>query len=566
MKRWAILAASAMVVAVATPSEAQPRRDRMSELRTFVEQAQTADGEHSQAAAKCDRVTMKNKILFLQATLREAETLAANIRQRANRGVVGNSLTEAQADAIIYEANSYESKIRALLQGAIARPPINCPEDTDTMLPPPPPPPDALPPPPPPDTEPTPPPTAPSGAQPPPPPVYRAPPPPPAPPGAQPPPPPPSEAQQQLPETPEQQEQQEQATSEGFEQAYKDAIRVARQMQAATDTADELCDVEYYRSKLAELERLAAQLRQYAKTAKAAAEFSTIDPDLAQKRSKEIQAALEAFRKYLPECEKRARPRTGGAPAGESLPPEPPPPPPAGATPPPPAPSGKQPPPPPVFRAQPPPPVPPGTHPPPPPPSGAQQQLPETPEQQIQQEVPQLPGYGLRFTPPDRKSERFLLRINYWRRDAGMTALTWDNELAASAQARGAELAQTGLAHRVRTGPRPVGENLLQNLPGQRSIEQMIDVWGNEKRYFVPGIFPNISTTGDWSAAGHYSQMVWGGSRWVGCAVTSGGDFDWTICHFFPVGNKDGKAVLGPPTRDLILFVRPTVIDIPESE
>lgn len=193
-----------------------------------------------------------------------------------------------------------------------------------------------------------------------------------------------------------------------------------------------------------------------------------------------------------------------------------------------------------------------------------QQRLPETEEQHQQQEVPAQPKYGLRFTPPDPKSQRFLARINYWRRDAGMTPLIWDRDLAASAQARGAELARTGLMHRPRTGPRPVGENLLQNLPGQRSIEQMIDVWGNEKRYFTPGIFPNVSTTGDWSAVGHYTQMVWGGSQWIGCA-TSANHYEWTICHFYPVGNKDGKAVFGPKPRDLIPFIRPRVTDVPES-
>jgi uncharacterized protein YkwD len=339
-------------------------------------------------------------------------------------------------------------------------------------------------------------------------------------------------------------------------------IELRKELEQLVRSQD--CDLRVFRERVEELERLAAHLRRILKEVRAAEASGTptiIHSSLAEGQADLASEYAKYWRRRLTDlekiCGKQGATTSKVQPISEA-PPPPPPPPPSGATPPPPLPSDAKPPPPPVYRAPPPPPAPPGAQPPPPPPTEAQQQFPETPEQEIQQEVPQLPGYGFRFTPPDRESQRFLTRINYWRRHAGMTALAWDRELAFSAEARGVELAETGLAHRRRTGPRRVGENLLQNLPGQRSIEQMIDVWAYEKRNFVPGIFPNVSTTGDWAAAGHYSQMVWSGSQWVGCAVWTGGGFDWTICHFYPVGNKDGKAVLGPPPSvDLAPFDPP---------
>ncbi len=72
----------------------------------------------------------------------------------------------------------------------------------------------------------------------------------------------------------------------------------------------------------------------------------------------------------------------------------------------------------------------------------------------------------------------------------------------------------------------------------------MLNVWIMEKRNFVPGLFPNVSRTGNWADVGHFTQMVWPTTTSVGCGVQRGiGRFDWLICRYAPPGNRDGTSI-----------------------
>jgi hypothetical protein len=73
--------------------------------------------------------------------------------------------------------------------------------------------------------------------------------------------------------------------------------------------------------------------------------------------------------------------------------------------------------------------------------------------------------------------------------------------------------------------------------------EQMVGSWLAEKRYFRPGLFPNVSATGNWLDVSHYTQMVWRGTTHVGCAIHRSARWDFLICRYSPPGNKDGKPV-----------------------
>ncbi len=44
---------------------------------------------------------------------------------------------------------------------------------------------------------------------------------------------------------------------------------------------------------------------------------------------------------------------------------------------------------------------------------------------------------------------------------------------------------------------------------GAFSIEAMVGGWASERRWFAPGVFPNVSRTGNWADVGHYTQMIW---------------------------------------------------------
>ena len=139
---------------------------------------------------------------------------------------------------------------------------------------------------------------------------------------------------------------------------------------------------------------------------------------------------------------------------------------------------------------------------------------------------------------------------NKTRAEVGVAPLRWDPYLACRAISYGPTLAQYDRpVHSPRTGRETSRENLLQALRGT-SPAAMMNVWIAERRYFRPGIFPDVSTTGNWADVGHYTQMVWPRTTSVGCGVQRGiGRFDWLICRYSPPGNKDGTAMgmLPPP-------------------
>ncbi len=157
------------------------------------------------------------------------------------------------------------------------------------------------------------------------------------------------------------------------------------------------------------------------------------------------------------------------------------------------------------------------------------------------------PGLSLQCMRPDNLELITVYRAhNQLRAQFGSRPLFWDPQLAAQARSYGPTLAGYGRpVHSVRTGREWSRENLLQALPGT-SADRMVNVWVAERRYFRPGVFPNVSVTGNWADVGHFTQMVWPTTTAVGCAVQRGiGRSDWLICRYAPPGNRDG-AWLGP--------------------
>ncbi len=125
----------------------------------------------------------------------------------------------------------------------------------------------------------------------------------------------------------------------------------------------------------------------------------------------------------------------------------------------------------------------------------------------------------------------------------GAAPLAWDPLLERSAADYATTLARTGqLVHASREGRGTVRENISQGLPGWDS-NKLFGSWLDERPYFTPGIFPNISTTGDWYKVGHISQVLWPTTTAFGCARTVGGGSSWLVCRYNPGGNKDGKHV-----------------------
>jgi uncharacterized protein YkwD len=125
----------------------------------------------------------------------------------------------------------------------------------------------------------------------------------------------------------------------------------------------------------------------------------------------------------------------------------------------------------------------------------------------------------------------------------GYEPLRWSIRLAGNAQTYADQLARTGqLAHASRDGRGIERENISSGLPGW-STNQLLDSWFAERQYFRPGIFPDVSVTGDWYQVGHYSQAIWPTTTSIGCGLSYGSGFSWLVCRYSPGGNKDGKPV-----------------------
>jgi uncharacterized protein YkwD len=146
--------------------------------------------------------------------------------------------------------------------------------------------------------------------------------------------------------------------------------------------------------------------------------------------------------------------------------------------------------------------------------------------------------------PPNAVSARILAAHNRERAQLGLPPLAWDAGLAAAAASYGPALAASGrLQHSPRASRPGQRENLWRGTRGAYSPEQMIASWTVEKRLFRPGIFPAVSTTGNWLDTSHYTTIIWPKTTRLGCALYSHASWDFLICRYSPPGNIDGVAV-----------------------
>lgn len=143
---------------------------------------------------------------------------------------------------------------------------------------------------------------------------------------------------------------------------------------------------------------------------------------------------------------------------------------------------------------------------------------------------------------PNSMAQEILKAHNKYRAEVGVPPLTWSDTLATHAQEWANNLASKGgnLQHCQNTGE---GENLWKGSASQFSYQQMIETFGNEKKHFVAGVFPNVSSTGNWQDVGHYTQVVWKDTTHVGCAIATVNGYDILVCRYSPPGNYDEQSV-----------------------
>jgi hypothetical protein len=132
-----------------------------------------------------------------------------------------------------------------------------------------------------------------------------------------------------------------------------------------------------------------------------------------------------------------------------------------------------------------------------------------------------------------------LAEHNRYRTQVGVPPLTWSNSLADGAQRWADTMALLDKLQHSRT--EGVGENLAYWSGTNASLANLIGLWGQERRYFVPGTFPQVSRDGNWLSVGHYTQMVWRNTTQVGCGMGNNGRTDFLVCWYSPQGNYIGQ-------------------------
>ena len=139
--------------------------------------------------------------------------------------------------------------------------------------------------------------------------------------------------------------------------------------------------------------------------------------------------------------------------------------------------------------------------------------------------------------------EAMLAGQNEARARLGLSPLTWNETLAADARAYAEQMARTGhFEHSPQPrGNPPQGENLWTGTRRAYAYREMVGHWLAEGRNYRPLPVPQSSATGDFGDVGHYSQIVWRGSREMDCAEASNRRDDYIVCRYLPAGNVFGE-------------------------
>lgn len=112
--------------------------------------------------------------------------------------------------------------------------------------------------------------------------------------------------------------------------------------------------------------------------------------------------------------------------------------------------------------------------------------------------------------------------------------LAWSPKVAASAQAWANTIRDRGcaLGH---SGSDKYGENLAAGTSGMLDANAVVGMWYDELKKF------NFRSGGFSMKTGHFTQVVWRGTRAVGCGMSQCNGLDVWICQYDPPGNVEGQ-------------------------
>jgi len=142
-------------------------------------------------------------------------------------------------------------------------------------------------------------------------------------------------------------------------------------------------------------------------------------------------------------------------------------------------------------------------------------------------------GEGPPAPAPSSLSRDILAVHNAVRARVRMPPLAWSDRLAARSQ----DWANTLLARRqfIHRPNSTYGENLFEITGATASPARVVNAWAAESR-----TYDYISNRCS-GMCGHYTQIVWGDTKEVGCAVARGGGREVWVCNYDPPGNWVGR-------------------------
>jgi uncharacterized protein YkwD len=110
--------------------------------------------------------------------------------------------------------------------------------------------------------------------------------------------------------------------------------------------------------------------------------------------------------------------------------------------------------------------------------------------------------------------------------------LVWSDTLERAAKSWVDHLAGSGC--QLQHSQTQYGENIAGGSPSTQTPEGVVALWYREKDAY------DFRTGGFSMRTGHFTQLVWRGSRQLGCATASCGGIQLWVCNYDPPGNMLG--------------------------
>jgi uncharacterized protein YkwD len=154
-------------------------------------------------------------------------------------------------------------------------------------------------------------------------------------------------------------------------------------------------------------------------------------------------------------------------------------------------------------------------------------------------------GGDTRIAPPDEGggggggggndgsiAQQYVAAHNAYRKQHCAAPLEWSAELAKAAQSWADQLKKAGCAfEHSRTR---YGENLAGGTSGALDPAGSTEMWYREVDQY------DFKKGGFSMATGHFTQVVWAGTKRVGCGMTTCKGMDIIVCNYDPPGNVQG--------------------------